>query len=202
MLQRAKHYLPLISPRSLKVHIDDVYEERRRQLDELKSSGSASSKYAKIERLEALVRATASDDEHEELHGVASDVYNHEFFFASLMGDQRGARRNEPPRLALEALSANFDGFERFKFMFSAHANAIVGAGFTWLVDKQGHWQIVNTYNRQSVLVVEPEATPLLNLDVYEHSYYLDYGNDRDAYVRDLWQAVNWHKVVERMQSN
>ena len=35
-------------------------------------------------------------------------------------------------------------------------------------------------------------------MDIWEHSYYLDYKNLRPVYLREMWKIVNWKKVAER----
>lgn len=38
----------------------------------------------------------------------------------------------------------------------------------------------------------------LLVLDVWEHTYYLDYKNDRGTFVDKWWDLVNWDDVAVR----
>lgn len=35
-------------------------------------------------------------------------------------------------------------------------------------------------------------GTPILAIDLWEHSYYLKYQNRRADYVNQLWDAINW----------
>jgi Fe-Mn family superoxide dismutase len=37
-----------------------------------------------------------------------------------------------------------------------------------------------------------------LNCDTYEHSYFIDYGSDRKAYVEAFMRVVNWTEVNRR----
>ena len=44
-----------------------------------------------------------------------------------------------------------------------------------------------------------PQLIPLLNMDVWEHAYYLDYKNARPVFLKEVWKVVNWQKVAERL---
>jgi Fe-Mn family superoxide dismutase len=39
-------------------------------------------------------------------------------------------------------------------------------------------------------------ATPILALDMYEHSYQMDYGAAAAAYVEAFMKNINWAKVA------
>ncbi len=41
-------------------------------------------------------------------------------------------------------------------------------------------------------------ATPILALDMYEHSYHIDYGAKAAAYVDAFMQNIDWNKVSAR----
>ena len=40
--------------------------------------------------------------------------------------------------------------------------------------------------------------TLLLNIDVWEHAYYLKHYNLRAVYIDDWFRVVNWEKAGER----
>jgi superoxide dismutase, Fe-Mn family len=54
-----------------------------------------------------------------------------------------------------------------------------MGSGWTWLVSHQGEWMIMNTVNAGTP--VAANLTPLLALDMWEHSFYLDYQDRIDV---------------------
>ena len=47
-----------------------------------------------------------------------------------------------------------------------------------------------------SVGKMSPRLSPILGVDVWEHSYYIDYRNVRATYVENFWKLVNWDFVA------
>jgi Fe-Mn family superoxide dismutase len=47
--------------------------------------------------------------------------------------------------------------------------------------------------------VSEINGTPILGIDVWEHSYYLKYQNKRIAYLKKILKIINWNNVESRM---
>ncbi|MFB6142422.1 MAG: Fe-Mn family superoxide dismutase, partial [Halorientalis sp.] len=41
-------------------------------------------------------------------------------------------------------------------------------------------------------------AHPILALDVWEHSYYYDYGPDRGSFIDEFFEVVDWDHVAEQ----
>ena len=67
-------------------------------------------------------------------------------------------------------------------------------SGWAWLSVKNGKLEIFKTPNGENPLV--HGATPILGVDVWEHSYYIDYRNRRPDYLK-AWidHLVNWEYV-------
>ena len=40
---------------------------------------------------------------------------------------------------------------------------------------------------------------PILNIDIWEHAYYLDYKNARPQYLNNIWKIINWKVAEERL---
>ena len=70
------------------------------------------------------------------------------------------------------------------------------GSGWGWLTVIDGKIHATKTPNGESPLV--HKGTPILGVDVWEHSYYIDYRNRRPDYLKAFVEhLVNWEYVAE-----
>ena len=146
--------------------------------------------------LEAIISA-AHDASEAGIFNNAAQAWNHTFLWNSMSPNGGG----EPTGPLAEAISDRFGSIEQFKADFKAAALAHFGSGWTWLVSTASGLEIVSTGNADTPLV--HNATPLLTLDVWEHAYYLDYQNKRDAYIDTfLGSLINWDFAAENYVAN
>ena len=127
----------------------------------------------------------------------AAQAWNHTFLWHSMTPNGGG----EPTGALAEAINARFGDVAKFKAEFKAAALGQFGSGWAWLVRTADGLEIVTTGNADTPLI--HGTTPLLTLDVWEHAYYLDYQNQRDAYVDGfLGELINWDFAAENFESN
>lgn len=120
-------------------------------------------------------------------------VFNHEFYFDG-MGPNKGL---EPSGKLKESMDCAFGSFEDFKKKLIAAGLGQFGSGYGWLVlNKKGKLEILSTLNQDCPL--SNEQIPLLNVDVWEHAYYLKYQNKRVDYLNNFFEVINWDIVSER----
>lgn len=118
---------------------------------------------------------------------------NHNLYFYSLSPNGGGTPYGKLGR----DIDLTFDSFDRMKQLLSEAAVSQFGSGYGWLVlsDKK-KLQVVKTLNQNSPL--SAGYTPLLNIDVWEHAYYLKYQNRRADYVGAIFDVINWDEVERR----
>ncbi|MEA5011795.1 MAG: superoxide dismutase [Angelakisella sp.] len=123
----------------------------------------------------------------------AGGVYNHQFYFEGLTPD----KEDEPARILMREIDKTWDSFEQFVKEMNAAAMSVFGSGYAWLVlDANGRLRIITTANQETPLTMG--LCPILNVDVWEHAYYLKHYNKRADYLADWLQVVNWPKAEER----
>jgi Fe-Mn family superoxide dismutase len=123
--------------------------------------------------------------------------WNHSFFWKLLSGS--GAKM--PSGKLGDAINSTFGSFDGFKEKFEAAGIGRFGSGWAWLVSNNGKLEIVSTPNQDNPLMGKAisgvEGKPLLGVDVWEHAYYLKYQNKRAAYLKAIWNVIDWNVVAK-----
>ncbi len=130
-----------------------------------------------------------------ELSFQGSGAILHEMFFQNMKPASEISRID--CRL-VQKIIEDFGSFESFKRQFSEAATAVEASGWCLLV-----W--VPSFKKLEILQCEKHQNltlwgckPLLVLDMWEHSYYLQYKTKRPDYIAAFWNIINWEEVNRR----
>lgn len=98
------------------------------------------------------------------------------------------------------AITEYFASFEAFQKHFTEVALGIQGSGWSILAwdvlgQRPGIYQL---YDQQGNLPAG--QIPLLQLDMWEHAFYLQYKNVKADYVKAWWNVINWADVAARFE--
>jgi Fe-Mn family superoxide dismutase len=145
--------------------------------------------------LDDIVKATASTPGP--VFNNAGQHWNHILFWKNLSptGGKIGGK--------LQAkIDSDLGGTDKFKEAFKAAATTQFGSGWAWLVlGTDGKLKITKTPNGSNPLATG-EGRVLLALDVWEHSYYLDFRNRRPDYTQNyLDKLANYDFAEAQMES-
>jgi Fe-Mn family superoxide dismutase len=113
----------------------------------------------------------------------------HELFFDGL-GDQ-----SEPGAVFRQALARDFGSYERWWSEFVAMGKALGGgSGWVLLSWSPRDRKLVNQWASDHCHTLAG-GTPILALDMYEHSYHIDFGAKAGTYVETFMEAIRWQNV-------
>src|SRR6476661_7878715 len=133
------------------------------------------------------------DLKREELIRTGSVVL-HELYFANLGGNGKSDGS------AAKLIDKWFGSYGDWEAEFKRTANALSGGpGWTILAFNQhtgelhNYWSYDHAHNA-------PFSVPLLVLDMYEHSYHMDYGSAAAKYIDAFMTNVNWEEVNRRVE--
>uniref|UniRef100_UPI003BAB29F1 superoxide dismutase n=1 Tax=Stappia sp. TaxID=1870903 RepID=UPI003BAB29F1 len=142
--------------------------------------------------LEEIVTGTYGDADRAGIFNQAGQHWNHIHFWNALSPE--GGRIPG----ALEArLIADFGSVEAFKTAFKTAATSQFGSGWAWLIQTaDGKLAVTKTPNGVNPLATG-EGTALLGLDVWEHSYYVDFRNRRPDYVTNFLDRLANYEFAE-----
>ncbi|WP_029354192.1 superoxide dismutase [Bosea sp. 117] len=122
----------------------------------------------------------------------AGQDYNHIHFWNWMKPNGGGAIPGELEKKIVEDIGS----VEKFKEDFIQAGVTQFGSGWAWLAVKDGKLAVMKSPNGESPLI--SGATPILGVDVWEHSYYIDYRNRRPDYLKAFVEnLVNWDYVAE-----
>jgi Fe-Mn family superoxide dismutase len=177
---------PHIGARTVEIHYSKHHQG---YLDKLEQA--IGDKPLAKESLEDIVRKTDGS-----VFNSAAQVWNHDFYWKCMKPGGGGKPADDLEKL----LSRDFGSLDRFRQDFAEAASNEFGSGWTWLVMDNGKLRVISTTDADTPLT--KNLTALLTLDVWEHAYYLDYQNERDAYIEAfLDHLINWDFARENLGS-
>jgi len=177
---------PYLSKETLEFHHDKhhaTYVTNANNL--LKDSG------LEEKSLEEVVKETYG--KNVPLFNNAAQHYNHSEYWKSIKPNGGG----KIPGALEKALADSFGSVDKAKEDLVQAGVTQFGSGWAWLAVKDGKIIVSKTGNAENPLV--QGATPILTVDVWEHTYYIDYRNRRPDYLKAFVDnLVNWEYVEER----
>ena len=134
---------------------------------------------------------TKIDDE--DIRTNAGGIFNHELYFSSLTPNYR-----EPAGRLKKKIEESFGSVPEMLKKLAEAAMSIKGSGWVWLAENQkGKLEILTTPNQETIDF--DKYNPILAIDVWEHSYYLDRQNRRSDYIEEVMNILNWTNAENRL---
>ena len=176
---------PYYSKETLALHYDILYSgyvDNTNKTEEKLKKAREENNFQNIKCLE------------KDLSFFGSGAILHALFFTN-MGP---AIPSSPSMGLMERINTDFGSYDKFRTQFTESSKVIEASGWNLLV-----W--VPDFKKLEILQCEKHqnltlwgCVPLLVLDMWEHSYYLQYKTSRADYINAFWNIVNWNVVNKR----
>ena len=128
----------------------------------------------------------------EELIAMNSMIL-HEIYFAGLGPSERS-------EALTEALTRDFGSAGAWAAQFSAMGKAQGGgSGWVLLSYSPRSGRLLNQWAADHTTMIG-DGVVILALDMYEHSYHIDYGAKAGGYVDAYMNNINWREVAQRYE--
>ncbi|HEV2362622.1 MAG TPA: superoxide dismutase [Caulobacteraceae bacterium] len=173
---------PTMSERTLHFHHDKHHAAYVKKTNELLQRAGQDAP-----ALEDVIRR-AKESREAKLFNNAAQAWNHALFWNCMTPEHQS-----PAGELASAIDKAFGGRPGFERYFVEEGAAHFGSGWVWLAaDEGGALSIFPTHDADDT-VARGGLTPLLVCDLWEHAYYLDYQNDRKAFL-EAWlsKLANW----------
>jgi Fe-Mn family superoxide dismutase len=117
---------------------------------------------------------------------ASNSMILHELFFDGL------GEESAPDKELRAAIERDFGSYERWRAEFLAMGKAQGGgSGWVLLTWSPRDQRLTNQWAMDHTTTLAG-ATPILALDMYEHSYAMDYGAKAATYVETYMAAIRW----------
>jgi Fe-Mn family superoxide dismutase len=127
------------------------------------------------------------------VYNNAGQLFNHNIFWESMTPNVQLQYPFGLSKELQDGLNATFGSYESFIGEFTDKATNHFGSGWVWaLYNKTDSvLRVVTTPNGDYPEPVR-NVSVLFNLDVWEHSYYIDYRNNRTEFIKNFIKIINW----------
>ena len=98
---------------------------------------------------------------------------------------------NIPTGKSKELINDKFGSFQNFKDKIIEIALSFHGSGWIYL-SKSGKIKTIENH--------KIEGDIALLIDLWEHSFILDYGSKKETYLKEIWKIIDWEIVSGRLE--
>ena len=191
-----KDYAPSFDEETMKTHYGKHYQAYVDKLNEAVKEENIP--VVMGERMSGIKMILNSVSKYsDKVRNNGGGFYNHTLFFNNLNPEEKGKLYGGPLE---EAIKEQYDSIDKFKAEFKEKALEHFGSGWAWLMNHNGQLQIATTPNQDNPLMdlVKIPGDIIIALDLWEHSYYLKYKNDRAKYIDAFFKLLCWKTANKR----
>ena len=171
---------PIISEETLKYHYQ-IYKNHVINLNSLIDTNyTLEQLIKKIEEYPINIR--------DDILYHAGAILNHEMYFNTIKPNN-SVMSNK----LRQNIINDYGSVDNFYNKLIEQSSYLVGSGYTYVILNKNNIEIINISNEDNPYMYN--LIPLFNIDLWEHSYYLDYNLNREKYVNNFLNLVNFDYI-------
>jgi len=159
------------------------------------SFNKASSQHDASSREEASSNYSAYRSVSRDMVANLNSVKMHELYFGNISDLASEISLDSIPYIKL---SRDFGTFEAWQYDFIATCMSVRN-GWALTVYDTYKKVYMNVIVDDDVNGVPLGAIPVIAMDMYEHAYFKDYGNDKKSYIVAMMRELNWNVIEARI---
>jgi Fe-Mn family superoxide dismutase len=171
---------PTMSAETLRTHHDKHHAKYVETANKLVAGSGVAGR-----SLEDII-AEAERRGMKKLFNNAAQAWNHAFFWTCMT-----PKRRDPQGDLLTAVGSVFGDLAGLRQRFVQEGADHFASGWAWLAAEGAQLVVLTTHD--AATLAHEQRTPLLVCDLWEHAYYLDYKQDRKAFL-ERWfdRLADW----------
>lgn len=174
---------PYIDTHTLGLHHNKHQQNYLNKLNKILIKNNYDFKYSLEELSNHIMEFNILD--REDILFNLGGVVNHNIYFSSM-----SPNKCMPNIILNNMIIEKYGSYDNFKKEFKYKALSIKGSGYTFLVIRDNDLDIINLYNQDNPYY--HNLIPLIGLDMWEHAYYINYNNNKDLYIDNFFDIVNF----------
>lgn len=124
----------------------------------------------------------------------SNSVVLHELYFGNLGGNGKCGSSLQ------KKISESLGAFDTWEAEFRKTGQSL-GGGSGWVILAYNyHFQTLENYWSWDHMHLPAGSIPILVMDMYEHSYQMDYGAAAAKYMDAFFQNLNWEVIEKRLE--
>ncbi len=172
-----------IDTKTLGLHHKKHQQTYLNKLNALLQKNNYMYNYSLVELLQHINEFNENDREN--ILFNLGGVINHNIYFRSI-----SPKPSLPGPVLMGKIVKKYQSFEKFKDSFKKMALELKGSGYTFLVLDGNELNIINLKNQETPYSYN--LIPLLGLDMWEHAYYLNYQINKENYIDNFFNIVDF----------
>jgi Fe-Mn family superoxide dismutase len=116
--------------------------------------------------------------------------YYHNLFWNSMSPNKSGMLG----QFSFRAISASYKNVKAFLEEIVSAGKSVEGSGWVLVTFDNNRLEILTVPNHINI-----DRKILMVVDVWEHAYYIDYRNEREKWLRNFCNIINWENVEKKI---